>query len=99
MFVRKDLPAPQRTVQAAHACIESAKAFLPDHFDHPHLVVLGVNDESKLRKCAVKLDRLGISYKLFIEPDRDHEATALATCPVSGDAREHFKNYTLLGAE
>jgi hypothetical protein len=99
VFVRKDLPHGQRVVQASHACIECAKAFLDSNLEHPHLVVIGVNDESKLHKAAIKLDNHGIRYKTFIEPDRNDEATAIATEPIWGEAREIFRNYTLLGNE
>ncbi len=98
VFVRKDLSHPQQVVQASHACIEATKAYLDPQLEHPHLVVVGVNDESRLFKTASKLDKIGIRYKTFIEPDRDDEATAIATEPIFDDARHHFKNYTLLGS-
>jgi len=83
-------------VQASHACIEATKAYLHPELEHPHLVVIGVNDESRLYKCASKLDKVGIRYKTFLESDRNDEATAIATEPIFGEARQHFKNYTLL---
>lgn len=85
-------------VQASHACIEATKAYLDPNLEHPHLVVVGVNDESRLFKCASKLDKAGIRYKTFIEPDIGDQATAIATEPITGEARNHFKNYTLLGS-
>jgi hypothetical protein len=86
-------------VQVAHACIEAAKAFLDNTLDHPHLVVVGINDESRLFKCAFKLENAGIRFKMFFEPDRnDGEYTALATEPVFGETRNIFRNYTLLGS-
>lgn len=84
-------------VQASHACIEATKAYLDPQLEHPHLIVVGVNDEIRLFKCASKLDKAGIRYKTFIEPDIGDQATAIATEPISGEARQHFKNYTLLG--
>lgn len=96
VLVRKDLSHSQQVVQASHACIEATKAYLNTELEHPHLVVIGVNDESRLYKAASKLNKAGIRYKVFIEPDRNDEATAIATEPVFGDAREHFRNYTLL---
>lgn len=96
VFVRQDLSHPQQVVQASHACIEATRSFLKDHTDHPHLVVIGVPDESRIFKCAKKLDDAGIGYRVFHEADRDDEATALATEPVYGDTRRIFKNYTLL---
>jgi len=98
VFVRKDLPHPQQVVQASHACIEATKAFLDPDLEHPHLVVVGVNDEHRLFKCANKLERAGVKFKMFLEPDRNDEYTALATEPVFGETRTIFRNYTLLGA-
>jgi hypothetical protein len=96
-FVRKDLPHPQQVVQASHACIEATKAFLNDNLEHPHLVVLGVKDENQLKKSAHKLDLAGIQYRLFIEPDRNGEATALTTEVITSDEQRHlFRNYQLL---
>jgi hypothetical protein len=83
-------------VQASHACIEATKAFLESHVEHPHLVVVGVNDESRLFKCANRLETAGIRYKLFTESDRNDEATAIATEPVYEDQRHIFKNYQCL---
>lgn len=87
---------PQIVVQASHAAIEAARAFLPENLEHPHLVVLGVKDESFIYKTAKKLDAAGIRYKVFIEPDRNDEATALATEPLFEEQRKIFKNYQCL---
>lgn len=91
MFIRQDLPIPQQIVQASHACIESAKAFPFE--EHPHLVVLSAKNQQALFKVAAKLDMFGIRYRMFIEPDRGDECTAIATEIVSGDTRNIFKNY------
>lgn len=82
-------------MQASHACIESAKAFLND--EHPHLVVLGVKGEQQLHNSARKLDQAGVRYRIFIEPDRNDEATAIATEPITGERRRLFRNYRCLG--
>lgn len=84
-------------MQASHACIESAKAFLDNELEHPHLVVLGLKDEQQLHKSAQKLDQAGVRYRIFIEPDRNGEATALATEPIFGERRRLFRNYRCLG--
>jgi hypothetical protein len=96
VFVRRDLSLPQIVVQASHACIESAKAFLPEDLEHPHLVVLSAKDQAFLYKIAKKLDACSVKYKMFIEPDRDNEATSLATEPIFEDKRKIFKNYQCL---
>jgi hypothetical protein len=96
VFIRRDLSHPQQVVQASHACIEATKAFLDYQLEHPYLVVLGVKDEPCLQKCANRLSKAGIQHKVFIEPDRDNESTAIATCPVFGEQRAFFKNYQCL---
>ena len=92
-FVRTDLSLPQQIVQASHACIEATKAFLSENLEHPHLIVLSVKDQPSLFKVARKLDTTGVRYRIFIEPDRGDEATALCTEIIQGDARRIFKNY------
>lgn len=96
ILVRKDLPFPQIVVQSAHACIEATRSFLDSQTEHPHLVVLAVQDEQQLQRCADKLGDVGIKFRLFIEPDRNDEATALATEPVFGEQRAHFRRYQCL---
>ncbi len=85
-------------VQASHACIEATKAFLPHNLEHPNLVVIGVENEPELVRCAEKLDDLGVRFHLFVEPDKNNEFTALATEPVSGKTRRVFRDYQLLQA-
>ncbi len=64
---------------------------------HPNLVLLGIKDEPNLYKIANKLDRAGIRYSKFIEPDFGDEFTALATEPIiDPEKRKVFKPYTLL---
>jgi len=84
---------PQKIVQVSHSVIEATKAFLSENLEHPHLVVLSVKDQTALFKVARKLDTTGVRYRIFIEPDRGDEATALCTEVISGDARRIFKNY------
>lgn len=84
-------------VQAIHASIESARCgLIPADVEHPHCVLLGINNEEKLYQVQHKLTVLGIAHKSFYEPDRCHELTAIATGLISGDLRNHFKNYQLL---
>ena len=97
MFVRKDLSLGQIVVQAAHACIEAAKAFLTDpSLDHPHLVVIGTNNLPQLNKCIRRLEEAGIAHRAFFESDLDEEMTAIATGPVFGEQRRFFAKYQLL---
>ncbi len=48
VFVRRDLSIPQVIVQACHAAIESQS---PTQEKHPHLVLIGVKTEEKLKQA------------------------------------------------
>jgi len=83
-------------VQAIHAAIEAARRFLhPDQL-HPHLVLCRVTSERDLLAAADRLERAGVRFALFREPDRNNEATALATEPLSGDLRGVLARYPCL---
>jgi hypothetical protein len=94
--VRRDLPAAQIAVQSAHAAVEAARRFLPADCPHPHLVLCRVSCERDLLACADRLDRLGVRFALFREPDRNDEATALATEPLGPDRRAAMARYPCL---
>ncbi len=97
VFVRKDLPLPYAAVQACHAAIEVARNnLIPNHFDHPHLVLLGIQNLAKLQVCQNYLDSIGVQYKSFYEVDLDGELTAIATEPVPENLRKHFRKFQLL---
>lgn len=96
VFIRKDLPLEQQIVQSSHAAIEAARAFLPPDLEHPHLIVLSVNNEKSFDKVIQKLNAFGIRYRAFVEPDRNNETTAIATEIVYDETRQVFKNYQCL---
>jgi len=54
-----------------------------------------VRDEERLERAAEKLERKGIRLRRWREPDID-QLTAIATEPISGDARRYFKDFQLL---
>jgi hypothetical protein len=96
VLVRRDLPAAQIAVQAVHAAIDAARHFLPADHPHPHLVLCRVSSERDLFAAADRLDRLGIRFQLFREPDRAGEATALATEPLCPARRSPLARYPCL---
>ena len=98
VFVRKDLSFPQQIVQACHACVE-AREFYPADLETPNLVLIGVNDENKLVNTLRRLEKLGIRCKAFVEPDIGDQFTAIATAPISGESRRHFRQYQLLKSD
>jgi hypothetical protein len=83
-------------VQACHACLEAARAFLPPEHEHPHLVVCGVRDEASLGSCLDDLRRAGVRFRAFREPNLGGELTAAATEPVRGTQRLLFRDCRLL---
>jgi hypothetical protein len=96
VLVRRDLPAAQIAVQASHAAIEAARHFLPPDHTHPHLVLCRVSTERDLLAAADRLERAGICFQIFREPDRQCEATALATEPLGPDRRALLARYPCL---
>ena len=94
VFVRRDLTRPQQAVQVAHAAIESTKRW-PYIGDHPHLVVLGVKSEQKLKNILDKINSQNILTAPFYEDGG--ELTAFATRPIIDAAeRDLFRKYQLL---
>jgi hypothetical protein len=90
------LPAAQIAVQAIHAALEAARRFFPPGHPHPHLVLCRVSSERDLLSAADRLDRLGIQFTIFREPDCAGEATALATEPLDPDRRGPLARYVCL---
>jgi hypothetical protein len=80
-------------VQAAHAAIEAVRQFLSADNSHPHLVLCRVSSEQALLAAADRLERAGIRFSLFREPDRANEFTALATEPLSSERRAVLARY------
>jgi len=96
VLVRKDLPPTQQIVQSCHAVAEAARSFLQTGQEHPHLIVCEVGDERTLYQFLDKLNRHGVRFRAFLEPDRGNELTALATEPVFDGKRRLFRGLPLL---
>jgi hypothetical protein len=86
-------------VQAAHAAYEAGNAFYSLSADHPHFCVCAVKDERRLLHDLAKLKTLGIRIIEWREADLNDELTAIATEPISGEMRRHFRNFQLLKEE
>lgn len=93
---RKDLSGPQQAVQASHAAIESARAFLKPDDEHPSLILCSVKGEEQLRRAADEVEKQGIRIKRFYEPDIGNQMTAFATEPLCGEARKAMRKYQLI---
>lgn len=91
------MPTEQIVVQTIHAGIElTRKGLIPAHYDHPHLVVIGVDHEQKLFTTLSKLEQSGVNIIPFFEPDRNNEMTAFATEPILEDRRHLFRRFNCL---
>lgn len=95
-ITRKDLSTAQQAVQAGHAAIEAARAFLKPDDEHPSLIICSVKGETQLANAANDIERQGIRIKRFYEPDRNNELTAFATEPLSGEARKPMRKFQLI---
>lgn len=94
VIIRSDLTPAQRTVQAIHAAMESAKAF-PQPKQTPNVVVLAVDNEDSLRATWEDL-RQQVPVVAYREPDMDNALTAIASIPLVERARHFFSKYRLL---
>ena len=98
--MRKDLTPSQIAVQSCHAAIEATRnGLIPPEIEHPNLVLIGSENLPALLQIRAKLRTLGIRFQEFVEPDIGNQITAIATAPLSGDIRKHFKKYQLLNLE
>ena len=96
MLVRRDLPPAQRAVQAIHAALEAARAgLIAADEEHPHVVLCQVDSIGALLRASDQLKRAALRHQLFHEPDLDCAPTALATEPVCGPRRAHFRRFQL----
>lgn len=78
VIVRKDLTPSQRAVQAGHALAEYLLNGSP-RWNNSTLIYLGVKDLRRLEQLKMKLNRSGVKYCEFKEPDINNETTAIAS--------------------
>jgi hypothetical protein len=99
VLVRRDLPAAQQAVQAIHAALEAGRAgLIARGGEHPHVVLCRVSSIGALLRASDQLKGAQIRHQVFCEPDLDCAPTALATEPVRGLNRAHFRRFQLYKA-
>ena len=79
VIVRKDLSISQRAVQAGHAVAEFLLHGPFSRWSNGTLIYLGVKGLNQLENIKRNLQRDGIVYIEFKEPDLNNETTAIAT--------------------
>lgn len=98
VFIREDLSIPQLIVQSSHAAWDAGSRFNKPH-GTPHMVLIGVEDQDQLKRTAEYLERHGIEYEMFHEPDYDTGYTSIATMPLRGEDRKPLRKYRLFGTK
>ncbi len=93
VFLRTDIPFVNQIVQAGHACTLAGRDFqIPDD---TNLVLLEVENESKLVNAARWLEKNKINYRMFYEPDFPVGNTAIATGPICESLKPLFRGFKL----
>jgi hypothetical protein len=97
--VRTDISLAQQIVQSNHATFEMASR-LNEHSETPSVVLIGIPDKSALETVIERLQRYGIDYEAFYEPDNDLGLTAVATYPIQNKKqRKALGTYRLWSPE
>jgi peptidyl-tRNA hydrolase len=96
---RRDLRPGQQAVQAMHAaidfCFQHTEEAREWQSQSNYLAVLSVADEPALFNLIEKLEKRGIRYTAFREPDLNNEVTAVAVEP-HADLRKITSGFPLL---
>lgn len=92
LLIRTDLSTPRQLVQASHAAHLAGERF----GSHSHLIAMKIADEADLLRAAAHLDKHGINYTMFHEPDYNTGYTAICTEPLKGEQRRPLRRYSLL---
>lgn len=96
VFVRQDLPNPQKIVQASHAILEVSRNFLNKWEEHPSVLVIAAKSETQLRNFSKKIRDKGFRCIEFYEPLFENKLTSFAVEPVLEKEKENFKCFNLI---
>lgn len=86
-------------VQAAHAAFEAGTISPQTHPTHNYLVLCSITDEVALLSACERLERRGIGFTLFREPDMGGRATALCTEALDPKRSRALSSFRLWRAE
>lgn len=95
-MIRRDIPQPHLTVQAAHAAIAATFAFGEPNQPHPNLVICTVADERELEDLFENIKASGVPCCAWREDDMGMALTAIASGPLRGDERQPMRGLKLL---
>ncbi len=83
-------------VQASHAACEAGIHLLSSDINHPHFVLLGVNNEADLIEQFELIKQKGFPVVIFREEDLGNSPTALASGPIFQEDRKFFRRLKLI---
>lgn len=95
IFIRRDLDATYKIIQAGHALFEHALKITNKPDQISSFCLLDAKDEEDLIRISKKLEMKGIDFTMFYEPDYDTGHTAIAAGIINENDRKHFKKYRL----
>lgn len=78
VLTRGDLEKSYQAVQAGHAVAQFLLENPESNWKNNYLIYLNVKDEEELKYWMWKLNKKGIKYSEFKEPDINNETTAVA---------------------
>ena len=93
-FIRKDLPLNHQIVQACHSALEAGSEFKePGRI--PNLILLELKNSEHLEEATRLLDKHGIKYHKFFEPDNNIGHSSITTEPLCDERRKALSNFRL----
>lgn len=93
-FIRTDIEIHHQMTQACHSAIQAGAEFL-NPTQIPYLITLQIKDKDHLYKTAEFLDKNGIRYHMFFEPDNNMGHSSITTEPLTKEQSKLLSNYKL----
>ena len=82
---RRDLSAGQQLAQSLHSIsdfsVKHPETFKKWNLTSNYIVALSTENEESLKNIIGKLDKEGIEYTAFVEPDLNNEITSITISP------------------
>lgn len=95
VLIRKDIPLEHQITQACHAALEAGFDTQRPGCNTTKLITLSIDSEEHLHEVSRKLELHNVGHHMFFEPDDNMGFSALATHPITGKERNHFKKFKL----